>query len=106
MAVAAGRMDERITIEQPSADRNQLGEATIEWSAMKTVWASVDGLSSREILQAMQANVVASHRIRIRYLDSVTPHCRIVWRGRTMEIASLVERNKRTVLEILVREVM
>ena len=99
-------MDERVTIQTPSADRNQLGEATIEWSALKTVWASVDGLSSREVLQAMQANVIASHRIRIRYLDGVTPHCRIVWRGRTMEIASVTERMKHTMYELLVREVM
>lgn len=106
MAVMAGKMDERVTIQVPSADRDQFGQATLEWASYKTVWASVEGLSSRDVLQAMQANVIASHRIRMRYLDGVTPQCRIVWRGRTMEIASITERYKRTVYELLVREVM
>jgi SPP1 family predicted phage head-tail adaptor len=48
---------------------------------------------------------VATHRIRIRYRADVTHTQRILWRGRTMEIASVVERDNRTALEILAREV-
>lgn len=105
MAIHAGKLNERVTLRAPSVDRDQFGEATLDFDDIATVWAQVDGLSSREILQAMQANVVASHRIRIRFRDDVTPHCRIVWRGRMMEVSSLVERMNRTILEMLVREV-
>lgn len=105
MAIHAGKLNERVTLRAPSVDRDQFGEATLDFDDIATVWAQVDGLSSREILQAMQANVVASHRIRIRFREDVTPHCRIVWRGRMMEVSSLVERQNRTMLEMLVREV-
>lgn len=101
-----GRMRERVTIKAPQETQSPSGEVTLGWdTTLATVWASVDGLSGRDILQAMQANVVASHRIRIRYRADVTHEHRIIWRNRTMEIASVVERENRTVLEILAREV-
>lgn len=106
MAVHAGKLDERVTLRAPSVDRDQFGEATLEFDDVATVWAQVDGLTSREVLQAMQANVVATHRVRIRFREDVTPHWRLLWRGRTLEISSLVDRQKRTMLEMLVREVM
>lgn len=105
MSIHAGKLDERVTLQSPSANRDQFGEATLEFDDQAIVWAEVVGLSSREILQAMQANVVASHRVRIRFRDDVTPHWRLVWRGRTMEVSSIVDRMKRTMLEMLVREV-
>lgn len=98
-------MRERVAIQSPSEVRSPSGETTLSWGAFATLWASVDGLSSRDILQAQQSNVVASHKIRIRYRADVTHTCRVVWRGRTMEIASVVPREDMTVLEILAREV-
>jgi SPP1 family predicted phage head-tail adaptor len=78
----------------------------MDWdTTVATVWGSVNGLSSRDILQAQQANVIATHRLRIRYRSDVTHLNRLVWRGRTMEIAAVVERDNRTALEILAREV-
>jgi len=100
-----GKLRERVTVQQSSAARNSLGEAVLSWSDFATVWASVSGLSSRDILQAQQANVIATHRIRIRYRADVTHLNRLIWRGRTMEIAAVVERDNRTALEILAREV-
>lgn len=103
--IKSGSMRERITIEAPTESRSPLGEATLSWATFATVWASVDGLSSREMLQAQQANAIASHKIRIRFLPGLLHTHRVVWRGRTMEIASVVERENRTMHEILAREV-
>jgi len=49
--------------------------------------------------------VVATHKIKIRYRAGVSHVQRIIWRGRTMEMSSVVERDGRTSLEILAREV-
>lgn len=101
-----GQMRERVAIKSQTEVRSPSGETTLSWSTtVATVWASVTGLSSRDILQAQQANVIATHRIRIRYRPDVTHTNRLEWRGRTMEIASVVERDNRTALEILAREV-
>lgn len=100
-----GKMNERVTIKSPREVRSRSGETTLNWdTTVATVWASVDGLSSRDIIQAQQANVVATHKIRIRFRDDVSHTHRIIWRNRTMEIASVTERNDRQALELLARE--
>ena len=99
-------MNERVQIMAPAEVRSPSGETTLNWgTTVATVWASVDGLSSRDILQAQQANVMATHRIRMRQRDDVLHTHRIIWRGRTMEIASVTNREGRDATEILAREV-
>lgn len=103
--ISAGKMIERIVLQVAAEVRNQYGETTIEWSEEAVVWASVEGVSSRELLLAMQANVVVSHKIRIRFYAGLTADYRIVWRGRKLEIASVLEQKNRTLHEILAKEV-
>lgn len=103
--IRAGKLNERVSLQAPVESRNSLGETTLSWAPPVTVWGSVDGLSSREVLQAMQANVIASHKVRIRFFPDITPHHRVVWRGKNLEIASVVEKDNRTMHELLVREV-
>jgi SPP1 family predicted phage head-tail adaptor len=101
-----GKMNERVTIQASREVRSRSGETTLAWdTTIASVWASVDGLSSRDIFQAQQANVMATHKIRIRYRADVVHTHRVIWRGRTMEIASVTERYDRQALEILAREV-
>jgi SPP1 family predicted phage head-tail adaptor len=105
MSVNIGKMRERVTIKSPTEVRSRSGETKLDWdTTLATVWASVEGLSSRDIMQAQQANVIATHRIRIRHRDDVTHTHRIVWRNRMMEIASVTDRMERQVLEVLARE--
>jgi len=103
MTIDIGKMKERVTIQSPREVRSRSGETTLNWdTTVATVWASVDGLSSRDIMQAQQANVVATHRIRIRKRDDVLHTHRVIWKGRTMEIASVTKRGEAT--ELLARE--
>jgi SPP1 family predicted phage head-tail adaptor len=103
--VIIGVMRQRVTIQSPQEVRSPSGETTLQWVDVATVFAQVEGLSSRDIMQAQQANVLATHKIRIRYRDGVTHLHRIKWRGRIMELASVTERDKRTYLEMMAREV-
>ena len=98
-------MRERVALQAPQEMRSPTGEATLSWVTEATVWASVDGLSSRDVLQAQQSNVIASHKVILRYRATVNPQYRLLWRGKTMEIASVSERDNRTRLEILAHEV-
>jgi SPP1 family predicted phage head-tail adaptor len=101
-----GKMRDRVTIKSPAEIRSPSGETTLNWdTTVATVWAAADGLSARDILQAQQANVIATHRFRIRYRSDVSHTHRLIWRGKTMEIASVSERDTRQTLEILAREV-
>ena len=100
-----GLMRERVAVQAPQELRSPTGEATLSWATEATVWASVDGLSSRDVLQAQQANVIASHKVVMRFRSTVTPQYRLLWRGKTLEIVSVSPRDDRTRLELLVNEV-
>lgn len=104
--IKAGMLRERVTIQAPTESRNIMGEATLSWSDEEVVWAYVEGLSARDILQAQQANAIASHRVIVRHRPGMTYQHRLAWRGKTLEIASVTDRENRTMTELLVREVV
>lgn len=90
-----GQLRERVTIQLASESRNSLGETTLSWSDWKTVWASVEGVSSREVLAAGQQDITVTHRVRLRWLDGLKQTARFRWRNRTLNIVSLLEYDHR-----------
>jgi len=104
MVLDPGKLRERVTIQQATETRNRLGEATQSWNAYAEVWASVEGLSGREVLQSGQQQTEVSHRVRMRYVHGMTQNMRILWRGRVLEISSLLEHANRTEHEVLCTE--
>lgn len=102
----AGKLNQRVTINAPSTRTKGSGGAVTSWgTTVARVWARVKGLSTRDLLQAQQANVMATHLIQIRMRDDVNERHRVTWRGREMEIASAVPDEDRVYLNILAREV-
>jgi SPP1 family predicted phage head-tail adaptor len=96
MALDIGRMRERVTVQQATERRNSLGETTLEWATYAARWASVQGVSSREALELGQVDVSVTHRVRMRYVDGMTHNMRLLWRGRLLEIVSLLEYDNRS----------
>jgi SPP1 family predicted phage head-tail adaptor len=102
--IQAGKLRERVTVQQATENRNRLGESISTWSTFSEVWASVQGVSAREFLLAGQQQVEISHRVRMRYLTGLTPQMRLSWRGRTLEIISILEHENRSVHELICQE--
>ena len=106
----AGKLRERIILERPRSVRSTLGETTFEWEVVAEVWARAFAYSGRDVFQAMQVNMVITHKFMIRHRDDVTPECRIRWRGRIFEIGHVMERpsafnrNDLAMLEIVAKE--
>ena len=100
----AGKLRERVTVQQASEVRNTLGETVLSWSTFAERWASVEGVSARESLAFGQQQIDVTHRVRLRYLAGLTQNMRIQWRGRTLEIISLLEHNNRSEHELLCQE--
>jgi SPP1 family predicted phage head-tail adaptor len=69
-----------------------------------TVYASIMGVRASDYFAAQQAGALVTHRIRIRFFPSLTHQHRLLWRGRVMEISSVLERENRSIHEILARE--
>lgn len=91
-----GRMRERVTVQVASGTTNALGETVLTWATSSSVWASVEGVSAREALEAGQQEVTITHRVRLRYLPGLTQNMRLAWRNRTLNIVSLLEYGNRT----------
>jgi SPP1 family predicted phage head-tail adaptor len=104
MAPDPGKLRERVTIQQATERRNSLGETTLEWATFAERWASVEGVSSREALGSGQLEVSITHRVRLRYVSGLTQQMRLQWRGRTLEIVSLLEHDNRSEHELICQE--
>ena len=104
MVIDAGSLRERVTVQQASEARNALGETVLSWATFATRWASVEGVSSRESMVYGQQQIDVTHRVRLRYLSGLTQSMRILWRGRTLEIVSLLEHGNRSEHELVCQE--
>ena len=102
--IDAGKLRERITVQIASGTTNTLGETVLAWSNSTSVWASVEGVSAREALTAGQQEESVTHRLRLRYLPGLTQQMRFAWRGRTLEIVSLLEHGNRSEHEAICEE--
>lgn len=105
--VAAGKLRHRLAIVRPS-DPNQTddyGQPSTIPATVATVWGSVESLSGRELLLAQQVNAETTHRVTLRYRGDVTKDLRILHRGSTLEIESVLDRSGRRIeLELLCKE--
>lgn len=100
----AGRLRERVTVQQAAEGRNAIGETVLSWSTFAERWASVEGVSAREALTAGQNEISITHKVQMRYLAGLTQRMRILWRGRTLEIVSLLEHDNRSRHELICQE--
>ena len=88
--IRPGELRERVTVQVPTQVNNALGEATFTWSDSTTVWASVNGVSSREALADGQQETRITHRVRMRYLSGLKHTHRV------LQIVSLLEYDNRS----------
>ena len=104
MTLRAGDMWTRVTIQQATTTKNEVGEPVLAWSTFATVWADVESLSSRETERFAETVGFMTHRVKIRYLDGLTSAMRIQYRSRTLEIGQVLERDRLWHQEIICTE--
>lgn len=102
--IKAGELRERVTVQSAIQTTNSLGESIPTWSTFATVWASVEGVTARELLLAGQQQTEISHRVRLRFLTGLNQQMRLAWRGRTLEIISILEHENRSIHELICQE--
>jgi len=88
MSLAAGQLDQRISIEQRISVVNDLGEEEPTWSTLATVWARAEPLRGREYFAAAQLQGEVDVRFTIRHRTDVDRTMRVQWRGQAYDIVS------------------
>lgn len=97
----AGKLDRRITIQEPVISQDDYGEPVVTgWADVATVWAQVVPVSGREYFDATAVRAEKTTRFRIRWRSGLTEAMRIVYDGRNYDIRSIVELGRREGLEI------
>lgn len=100
-----GKLRHYVDLQSSDDVPNEFGEIEKTWSTFASVWASIEPLSGRELLQYQQLNAELSHRIVIRYNSSITPKCRIVYDARIFDINVIKNPDERNIfLELLCKE--
>lgn len=76
----AGDLDQRVTVQSPSASVDALGQRVETWADVATVWAQATPLRGREFFAAGAMQSEAAVRFRLRYRTDITGAMRVVWR--------------------------
>ncbi len=76
------------------------------WTTSSTVWGSVQPMSGEELVNAQQVHALTTHKIKIRYISTLTTEMRLLFRSRIFEIVSMMDvLERQTELELLCKEV-
>lgn len=87
----AGRLDQRVTVEQLVTIGDSWGGTVEAWAPLMTVWAAVEPLVGREYLAAQAAQSEVTARVTMRYRRGITAQDRVIHDGTIYGIESLVD---------------
>lgn len=102
----AGRMNRKITIQQPTETLDSYNQPVASWSTYKTVWAEYLPKRGREYFAADQTVAEADAVFRIRYDSGVTRKMRISFGGDYYDISGISEIGYKEGLEIAAQAVV
>lgn len=102
MALRAGRLNKRVSLQTLANTTDGGGGFTQAWSTTATLWAHVEELAGREGFEAQQIASHLTHRVTIRYRTGVTPQQRLLYGSRALKIESAVNPDQRNeMLELM-----
>jgi SPP1 family predicted phage head-tail adaptor len=96
MALASGRLRERVVLQTRVLTQDTFGASVESWETLATVWGAVEPTRGREFWTAKQTVAEATAKILIRYRSDVTVIHRAVADGVTWDILSVVKPESRT----------
>ena len=87
----AGLMRHRIRIQKQTSTRNKLGELVDSWEDVANVRASINPLSGRDFMAAMQDQAEVTHKVTIRYNADVKASMRVLYGNRVFDILHIID---------------
>lgn len=92
---ALGNLTDRIQLQRRVSTSEDEGGAIVTWSPLSTVWARVRQLSTRQGLAEDARGQAITHSVVLRFRLDVGPGDRLIYRGRTLDIAGAADLNGR-----------
>lgn len=99
MSLSGGALRRRVTVERLSVhSANAFGESIQTpdaWAPVRTVWAAIDAISSREAVQSGRTQTSVTYKVRMRTQPDLTTKDRLRWDGGVLNIQSILLRGNR-----------
>ena len=70
LRVRAGLFRHKVTVQERARTFDGAGQPSDTWTTIVTPWASVEPLRGRELMQAREAGIEATHKVRMRWHDA------------------------------------
>ena len=105
----AGRLRQRVTIQEKSVTQNDYGEEVVIWVDYYTTWAAVEPVRGREFYEREMAGAEADTRIVIRWPRSleIKPEMRVKHGSRYYDIVAVIRVEERLrEIQLMCREVI
>ena len=99
-----GKLKYRVTFRQPTATEDSVGGFSASYANVQTTWANVEQMSGRfsdsKELQFGAVSAESGYEITVRTRFDVRPNqnWEIVYNGKTLQIHSVVEVDKKTLV--------
>ncbi len=84
--IAAGDLNEQVTIQTATVTRGTANAEVITWADVATVWAKIVERGGREPLLADRPVMLVSYEVTIRAGVTVTHADRLTWGDKTLAI--------------------
>ena len=101
MNIRSGNLRHRLQFQEPTQERNSVGEVIESYSTYMTVWGSLMAAKGTETLEANTPQGTQSYTIKIRYNSDVSLTDQIVFGSRIFEINSIDNYAERNVFLML-----
>lgn len=100
MAIRAGILRRRLTVQQRTTAQDSSGGQLTTWSDVATVWGDIQPLTGRELVTAQAVSTEVSHQITIRWQPAfASPKSvaamRVSYAGRLFNIHAAINEDER-----------
>lgn len=93
-------LDRRIRIERRTATQDAAGEAIITWVLVRTAWAHVRPMTSRERFNAQRDVAFRASTFTVRWFSGVDETHRIIFEDKEWNVTGVEELGRRQYLRI------
>jgi SPP1 family predicted phage head-tail adaptor len=90
----SGKLKNQITIQEMREVQNVYGEPETTWAVFAEPWAAVEPLRGREFWAAQELQSRVTTRIRIRYVEGITPKMRVLFGTRIYLINTVIDQEE------------
>lgn len=94
-----GGLTDRVKVQYPNRSQpaGGRGVASVTWVDSGSVWANVKTTNQAEDPQGRALVATATHVVTVRYRSDITQLYRLIWRGKTLNIISVIDDDNRKV---------